>query len=166
MPASNISTARLQRITAMLQIYVDDKKLAGVNNCRLKGDSLRLNPTHKARVGHHRPIDCGPLDIDRSVMISRELMVAHDTTKLSLAFAIAALGMPAGATALTGVSWIDQRYRYTRLLRLVADKETQLAEGPITVSRSLFWPANPRPRSDTLEIFKDNRPLRAFGFSN
>jgi CubicO group peptidase (beta-lactamase class C family) len=31
MPASSISTARLQRITAMLQTYVDDKKLAGMN---------------------------------------------------------------------------------------------------------------------------------------
>src|SRR5262249_53272476 len=59
-----------------------------VNNCRLKGDSLRLNPTHKVRIGHHRPIDCGPLDIDSSVVISSELMVTHDTTKLGLAFAI------------------------------------------------------------------------------
>src|SRR6185436_16975371 len=31
MPASSISTARLQRITTMLQTYVDDKKLAGMN---------------------------------------------------------------------------------------------------------------------------------------
>src|SRR5258706_4922485 len=31
MPTSSISTARLQRITAMLQTYVDDKKLAGMN---------------------------------------------------------------------------------------------------------------------------------------
>ena len=31
MPTTSISTARLQRITAMLQTYVDDKKLAGMN---------------------------------------------------------------------------------------------------------------------------------------
>lgn len=31
MPASSISTARLQRITTMLQTYVDDKQLAGMN---------------------------------------------------------------------------------------------------------------------------------------
>jgi hypothetical protein len=98
-------------------------------------------------------------------MISREPMVAHDTTKLSLAFAIAAFGMPAGATALTGVGWIDHRYQHARELRLVADKETQLAEGPIAVSRSLLWPANPRPRPNAAQIFEHNRPLRAFGFT-
>jgi hypothetical protein len=34
------------------------------------------------------------------------------------------------------------------------------------VSRSLPWPFNPRPLANALEIFKHNRPLRAFGFGN
>jgi hypothetical protein len=91
-------------------------------------------------------------------------MVTHDATKRSLVFAVAAFGMPTGTTALARVGRIDKRYRYTAPLCLVTDKRPQLRKGPIAVSRSLPWPFNPRPRSDTLEVFKDNRPLRAFGF--
>jgi hypothetical protein len=92
-------------------------------------------------------------------------MVTHDTTELGLAFAIAAFGMPTCATSLAGVGRIDKRYWHTCSLRFVADKRSQLAEGPIAMSRSLL-PCNPCPRSDALEILKDKRTLRAFGFSN
>ena len=34
------------------------------------------------------------------------------------------------------------------------------------MSRSLALPFNPRPPPNALEFFKDNRPLRAFGFGN
>src|SRR5215211_3717981 len=121
---------------------------------------------HGARIGHHRPIDCGPLDIDCSVVISGELMVTHDTTKLGLAFAVAAFDVPAHTTALASVGRIDKRYRYTGSLRLIADKRSQLAEGPIAVSCSLPWPFNPRPLANALEILKNDHPLRAFGFGN
>ena len=63
--------------------------LWGYGDCQLlsrKRDSLRLNPNARRRIGHHRPIDCGPLDIDCSVVISGELMVTHKTTKRGLAF--------------------------------------------------------------------------------
>src|SRR4030095_3367597 len=93
-------------------------------------------------------------------------MTTYDTTELGLAFAVAAFGMPASTTALTGVGRIDKRYRYARALRLVADKRPELPEGQIAVSRSLPWPFNPRPRSDALANFKDDRPPCVFGFGN
>jgi hypothetical protein len=92
--------------------------------------------------------------------------LTHDTTKLSLAFAVAAFGMPACAASLTGIGRIDNPDRHTCALRLVVDKRSQLAEGPIALSCSLLWPCNPRPRANALEVFKHNRPLRAFGFGN
>jgi len=121
---------------------------------------------HRARIGHHRPIDRGPLDIDRSVVISGELMVTHDTTKLGLVFAVAACDMSTRTASLAGVGRIDKRHRYARTPRRVADKGSQLAESLIAVSRSLPSPCNPRPLTDALEILKDDRPLRAFGFGN
>jgi hypothetical protein len=132
----------------------------------LKRLGLRLNPTPKARIGHHRPIDCGPLDIDGGVVISGELMLTHDTTKLSLTFAVVTFGMSTRAASLAGVRWIDKRHPYAEVLRLVANKRPQLTEGPIAVSRSLPSPLNPRPRPYALAVFKDKRPLRAFGFGN
>ena len=60
------------------------------------------------RVGHHRPIDCGPLDIERGVVISGELMVTRDTTEFSLAFAVATFGVPTGAASLAGMGRIDK----------------------------------------------------------
>src|SRR5207248_2753550 len=107
-----------------------------------------------------------PLDIDSGVVISGELMVTHDTTKLSLAFPVAAVGMPAGATALAGVGRIDQRYWHPHPLRLVAEKRPQLPKGPIVVPCSLCCAPNPRPLANMRQIFQRNRPLRAFGFRN
>jgi hypothetical protein len=92
-------------------------------------------------------------------------MVTHDTTKLSLAFAIAAFRMSTRATSLAGVGRINQLDPHACQLRLVDDERPQLREAPIAVPRSLL-PSNPCPRSDALEILKDDRPLRAFGFGN
>jgi len=71
-------------------------------------------------------------------------MPTHDTTKFSLAFAVAAFAMPAGAAALAGLSGIDQIDSHTRTLRLVADVHPQLSEGPISVTRE----AKARRRED------------------
>ena len=120
----------------------------------------------RAWIGHHRPIDCDPLDIDCGVVISGELMRTHDTTELSLAFAVTAFSMPTGATTLAGVSGIDKQCPHTGPLCFVADKRLQLAESPIAVSRSLPSPSNPRPLANAAQIFERNHPLRAFGFRN
>jgi hypothetical protein len=93
-------------------------------------------------------------------------MQTHDTTKLGLIFAVPAFRMPAGMAPLAGVGGIGQRDGNAGTLRLIAEKRPQLRKGPIAVSRSLLWPCNPRPLTDPLEVFKDNRPLRAFGFGN
>jgi hypothetical protein len=82
--------------------------------------------------------------------------VTHDTTKLSLAFPVAAVGMPAGATALAGVGRIDQRYWHPHPLRLVAEKRPQLPKGPIVVPCSLCCAPNPRPLANMLQIFQRN----------
>jgi hypothetical protein len=79
-------------------------------------------------------------------------MPTHDTTELSLAFPVAALGMSTGAASLTGVGRSDKRNRHTCKLRL-------------TVSRSLRFP-NRRPRANVPQLFQRNRPLRVFGFRN
>ena len=100
------------------------------------------------------------------MVISGELMVTHNTTQRGLRAAVAAFCMPTRAASLAGVGRIDTRYRNTRALRLVTNKRPQLAEGPIAVSCALPRPVNPRPRADTLEVFTDNRSLRAFGFRN
>jgi hypothetical protein len=91
-------------------------------------------------------------------------MVTHDTTEFGLALAVTTFRMSTRTTALAGVCRIAQLDPHTGQLRLVADKRSQLTEGPIAVSRSLPWPANPYPRSDAAQIFKRNHPLRAFGF--
>ena len=93
-------------------------------------------------------------------------MITHDTTELSLTFAITAFGMPTRAAPLRGVCSRDKPNQYTTKLRLVTDELPQLSEGPIAVPCSLRRPFNPRPRSDALEVFKCNRPLRAFGLPN
>ena len=144
--------------------------MLNVNYPGLKRLGLRLNPNARRRIGHHRPIDCGPLDSDRSVVISGELMLTHDTTELGLASAVAARSLTTRATALAGVGRIDQLDPYTRPLRLVADKRAQLPKGPIAVPCSLLWPLNPRPLADTAQVFERNRPLHPegtrFGFGN
>jgi diguanylate cyclase (GGDEF)-like protein len=93
-------------------------------------------------------------------------MTTHDTTELGLRTAIAAFRVPTGATSLTGVGRIDRNDRHTRPQRFVADKRTQLAEGPIAVSCSLLWPSNPRPLTNAREVFQCNRPLCALGLGN
>ena len=92
--------------------------------------------------------------------------MTHHTTKLGLALAVAPFCMPTRAASLAGVRRIDKPYANTRPHCLVADKRSQLREGPIAVLCSLPWPFNPRPLTNTLEILKNNRPLRAFGFGN
>jgi hypothetical protein len=93
-------------------------------------------------------------------------MVTHDTTKLSLALAVTVFGVSTRAASLATVGWINQLKAHASALRLVANKHPQLSEGPIVVSCSLPRPLNPRPLTDALEVFKDDRPLRAFGFGN
>jgi hypothetical protein len=93
-------------------------------------------------------------------------MTTHDTTELGLRTAIAAFRVPTGATSLTGVGRIDRNDRHTRPQRFVADKRSQLAEGPIAVSCSLLWPSNPRPLTNAREVFQCNRPLCALGLGN
>src|SRR5690242_5565960 len=92
-------------------------------------------------------------------------MTTHDTTKLGLAFAIAAFGMPTPTTALAGVLRVYQIDPDTRQPRLVADELPQLAKRPIAVSRPSRFP-NRRPRANVRQIFQRNRPLRVFGFLN
>src|SRR5258706_842484 len=92
-------------------------------------------------------------------------MPTHDETKLSLTFPVAAFGMPARATTLAGVGWIDKGNRHASKLRLVADELPQLAEGPIAVSRPSRFPCR-RPRPDMRQVFQRNRSFRVFGFLN
>lgn len=92
-------------------------------------------------------------------------MPTHDTTKLSLAFAVTAFRMPTGVASLAGVSRIHQDNPHTSKPCLVADKLSQLAESPIAVSRPSRFPYR-RPRANVRQVFKRNRPLRVFGFLN
>jgi hypothetical protein len=92
-------------------------------------------------------------------------MSTHDTTELSLAFAVTTFGMPTPAASLARVGRIDKPDRHARALRLVADELSQLAESPIALSCSFRFP-NRRPRADVRQVFQRNRPLRVFGFLN
>src|SRR5690349_6546436 len=55
--------------------------------------------------------------------------------------------------------------RDTTQLRFIADKATQLREGP-GVERCALRPFSPDPRADMRQVFQRNRPLRAFSLRN
>jgi hypothetical protein len=80
--------------------------------------------------------------------------VTHDTTEISLGATVRPFGMPTGATALTGVAWVNGDHTHACALCLVGNKLAQLREGPIAVSCSLLRTTNPYPLTNALQIFQ------------
>src|SRR5688572_3486987 len=103
MPVASYAVAERACGVTGISVFWLEYRRNKVNNPGLKHLGLRLNPTHRARIGHHRLIDRSPLDIDRGVVIRRGGELTHDTTKLSLRAAVTAFGMPTGAASLAGV---------------------------------------------------------------
>lgn len=93
-------------------------------------------------------------------------MSASDANKIRLTFPVGLLHMPASIAPLAGVVGIDKDHRNADHLRFVGNKLAQLEKRPVAVPRPLICALDPRPRTDALEVFQSNRPVRAFGSLN
>jgi len=87
------------------------------------------------------------------------------TAEGGLSGAVRLVRMPTGRTAARRVARIDQHNGNTNALCLVVDKGAELRERP-AMQLSALLPFSPHPRANTLEVFKADRPLRAFGSRN
>lgn len=88
-------------------------------------------------------------------------MAAGQTDKLCLSFPVLFVSVPADRTPLRGVRGINKEYRHPCKFCLVLEKRCQFIECPFS-KRFVYRLSNRFPRSDSLEIFKGNRPIRVF----
>src|SRR5262249_43786822 len=91
--------------------------------------------------------------------------VTRHTTEAGLIGAVRLVRMSTHRTAARCVTGINQHNGNARPLCFVADKGTKLGERP-TIQLSALLPSSPHPRANTLEVFKADRPLCAFGSLN
>jgi hypothetical protein len=70
-------------------------------------------------------------------------MTTPDTTEFSLRTAVFPFGMPTGIAPLARVGWINDKDLDSSPTCFIGDECPQLAECPIVVSCSLYWPVNP-----------------------
>ncbi len=87
------------------------------------------------------------------------------TAEGGLIGAIGFVDMSARRACSTGVSGINQHNGDTNTLCFVGDKRAELEERP-AMQLSTLLPLSPHPRANTLEVFKADRSLRAFGSLN
>lgn len=73
--------------------------------------------------------------------------------------------MPTSNTFARSIARINIENRHTSKQGFVFDKASELVESPTVMCGSLFFPYS-SPFSNILQIFKNNRRLRVFGFGN
>ncbi len=96
---------------------------------------------------------------DHIRMTSESAGYAH---KRSLGLAIGFINATASRTGARRVSRIDKVDRNTSQRGLVRNKGAKLKESP-AMEYGTLRPSSPNPRANVREVFKRNRPLRAFG---
>src|SRR5947209_20549755 len=85
-------------------------------------------------------LTAGPSNITCRVMVGMGREPTVPTQKGGLALAIGTFAMPAAATRLAGVRWIDQSHLHSGPQRLVDEDRSQLEEGPGVPLVSLYAP--------------------------
>src|SRR5688572_17433642 len=94
--------------------------LAYVNDCRLKANSLRLNPNARRRIGHDWLVDTQPADsrsttlgmvpgrdVASRIQVGIELIPTLPTLEFALRTTVGTSHMPAAATRLRGMPRIN-----------------------------------------------------------
>ena len=92
-------------------------------------------------------------------------MTAKPTLKLRPRTTIQFSDMTTLRTFTRSIMRINSQDRDSRQSCLVVDKSSQLIERP-TMQLHSYFATGPDPKADTLEVFKDYRPLRALRFQN
>jgi hypothetical protein len=100
-----------------------------------------------------------------SVHVGMRGKAAYATGELALTWAVCFGDISALGTTTTGVARIDKHNGYSGLFRLIGNKRPELKESPGMQSGSLLA-SNRDPQTNTLEMFKCNRLLRALRFGN
>ena len=104
-------------------------------------------------------------DINRCNVISMPSVATTDTPKRTPFWSIRLLISSTTRADMACPSWIDRDHLDPSELRLVFDKVPELVEPP-RMQTATLRPTNRYPSSDSLEVFKGDPSLGAFGLSH
>ncbi len=97
-------------------------------------------------------------DVTGGVEVGIEMKTAFPTPKRASGTAVVAGDMPAAATGLRSVPWVNHGYRTTSFLGLVRNKALELSERPgVHLALRLCSPSDLHPLTDVFEIFQHDR---------
>jgi hypothetical protein len=117
-----------------------------------------LQLLNSGRVWQFGGCPAGDIPSSDDVRMARE--AAADTGKLRLSRTVSFIAMRTLRTSSGRISRVNKDHRDAGQFRLVRDKGSQLGKCPTMQDRSLAA-SNPNPITDTLQVLKGNRSLRA-----